>query len=99
MVLPPARSKFVIFEGPHFLGSLVILASTSDDGLHRATAQRPIHYPDGFEFDLLRRGLRSQQLIEPVTQLVLMIGLRQPRQIELSAFGQFGVTGREQDRQ
>jgi hypothetical protein len=51
--------------------------------------------------DTLRNfGLPSrQQLIEPVAQLVLVIGFCQPRQIELGALGQFGITGREQDRQ
>ena len=40
-----------------------------------------------------------QQLIEPVAQLVLVIGLCQPRQVGLGAVGQFGIAGGEQDRQ
>jgi hypothetical protein len=44
-------------------------------------------------------GASPQQLIEPVAQLVLVIGFCQSRQIELGAFGQFGIAGREQDRQ
>src|SRR3982074_3346722 len=35
----------------------------------------------------------SQQLIEPVAQLVLMIRFRQPRQIELGTLGQLVNTG------
>ena len=38
-----------------------------------------------------------QQLIEPVAQLVLVIGLGQSRQIELGALRQLGVAGSEQD--
>jgi hypothetical protein len=40
-----------------------------------------------------------QQLIEPVAQLVLVIGFCKPRQVELGAVGQFGIAGRQQDRQ
>lgn len=40
-----------------------------------------------------------QHLIEPIAQLVLVIGLCQPRQIELGALGQLGIAGGEQDRQ
>jgi hypothetical protein len=40
-----------------------------------------------------------QQLIEPVAQLVLVIGFCEARQVELGALGQFGIAGRQQDRQ
>ena len=40
-----------------------------------------------------------QQLIEPVAQLILVIGLCQPRQVNLDAVRQFSVAGGEQDRQ
>ncbi len=41
----------------------------------------------------------TQQLIEPVAELVLVIGFCQPRQVELRALGQVRVAGGEQDRQ
>ena len=44
-------------------------------------------------------GASTEQLVEPIAQLVLMVRFCQPWKIELGALGQFGVTGREQDRQ